>query len=79
MASAAWRVEHRRNRLLAARVPEDLAYRKPHLEIAIQRKGTVVYEANNPISCTYFTHDAVMTVSLISSRSDGVVPEATSG
>jgi CRP-like cAMP-binding protein len=53
-------VDHRRNWILAALEPEDLAYLEPHLETVILPKGTVLYEAGDPIGYTYFPHDAIV-------------------
>jgi CRP-like cAMP-binding protein len=57
------------NRLLAALMPEDLAYLEPHLDIVDLQRGQVLYEAGETVTHTYFPHDAM--VSLVSMMSDG--------
>jgi CRP-like cAMP-binding protein len=69
-------VNHRRNWLLAALEPEDLAYLEPHLEIAILPRGTILYEAGDPIRYTYFPHDAI--VGLINVMEEGQFVEVES-
>jgi len=61
--------EHRRNWLLRALEPEEFDDRKPDLEIVHLPKGTVLYEAGDPIHSIYFTHNAV--VGLITIMEDG--------
>src|SRR3712207_6007126 len=61
MASTA-KADHRRNWLLAALEPEDLAYLEPHLEVVDLPKGTILYEAGDPIRYTYFPHDTFVTL-----------------
>jgi CRP-like cAMP-binding protein len=68
--------EHRRNWLLGALEPEDLAYLEADLEIVPLPKGTVLYEAGDPIRHTYFPHNAV--VGLINIMEDGQTAEVTS-
>jgi CRP-like cAMP-binding protein len=69
MVSSALKADHRRNWLLAALTPEDLAYLEPHLEVVILPKGTILYEAGDPIRYAYFPHDAI--VGLINVMEDG--------
>jgi CRP-like cAMP-binding protein len=69
-------VDHRRNWLLAALEPDDLAYLEPHLEVVILPKGTVLYETGDPIRYTYFPHDAI--VGLINIMEDGGSTQVTS-
>jgi CRP-like cAMP-binding protein len=76
MAFSASRADHRRNWLLAALEPEDLAHLEPHLEIMILPKGTILYEAGDPIRYTYFPHDAV--VCLINIMEEGQFVEVAS-
>ncbi|MBM6583930.1 Crp/Fnr family transcriptional regulator [Microvirga sp. BT689] len=68
--------DHRINWLLAALEPEELAYLDPDLEIVPLPKGTVLYEAGDPIHYTYFPHNAV--VGLINIMEDGQAAEMTS-
>ena len=70
MAQAA---EHRRNWLLRALEPEEFDYLKPDLEIVHLPKGTVLYEAGDPIHSIYFPHNAV--VGLINIMEDGQAAE----
>jgi CRP-like cAMP-binding protein len=63
MASSAVKADHRQNWLLAALEPEDLAYLAPHLEVVNLPKGTILYEAGDPIRYTYFPHDAIVGLS----------------
>jgi CRP-like cAMP-binding protein len=60
MAYPTSKAHHRRNRLLAALEPDDLAFLEPHLEVVILPKGTILYEAGDPIRYTYFPHDAIV-------------------
>ncbi len=76
MAFSASRADHRRNWLLAALEPKDLAYLEPHLESVILPKGTILYEAGDPIRYTYFPHDAV--VGLINVMEEGQFVEVAS-
>jgi CRP-like cAMP-binding protein len=69
MTSSASKADHHRNWLLAALEPEDLAYLEPHLEIVRLSKGTILYEASDPIRYTYFPHDAI--VGLINVMEEG--------
>jgi CRP-like cAMP-binding protein len=48
---------------LDALEPEDLAYLEPHLEAVRLPKGTILYEAGDPIRYTYFPHDAIVSLS----------------
>lgn len=68
--------DHRRNWLLAALEPADLAYLEPHLETVILPKGTVLYEAGDPIRYTYYPHDAI--VGLINVMEEGQFVEVAS-
>lgn len=68
--------DHRRNWLLAALQPADLAYLEPHLETVILSKGMVLYEAGDPIRYTYFPHDAI--VGLINVMEEGQFVEVAS-
>jgi CRP-like cAMP-binding protein len=61
--------EHRRNWLLGALEPEEFDDLQPDLEIVPLPKGTVLYEAGDPIHYTYFPHNAV--VGLINIMEDG--------
>jgi len=56
--------------------PEDPAYLEPHLEIVILSRGTVLYEAGDPIGYTYFPHDAI--VGLINLMEEGQFVEVAS-
>jgi CRP-like cAMP-binding protein len=76
MALPALKADHRSNWLLAALEPEDLAYLEPHLEIVILPRGTVLYEAGDPIGYTYFPHDAI--VGLINLMQEGQFVEVAS-
>ncbi|MXQ14082.1 helix-turn-helix domain-containing protein [Microvirga makkahensis] len=67
---------HRSNWLLAALEPEDLGYLEPHLDIVILPKGTILYEAGDPIRYTYFPHDAI--VGLINVMEEGQFVEVAS-
>jgi CRP-like cAMP-binding protein len=69
-------VDHRSNWLLAALEPDDLAYLESHLEVVILPKGTVLYEAGDPIRYTYFPHDAI--VGLINVMEEGQLVEVAS-
>ena len=62
MVSSASKADHRKNWLLAALEPEDLAYLEPHLEIVRLPKGAIVYEAGDTIHYTYFPHDTFVTL-----------------
>jgi CRP-like cAMP-binding protein len=73
MAQAA---DHRRNWILAALEPEDLAYLEPHLETVILSKGMALYEAGDPIRYTYFPHNAI--VGLINVMEEGQFVEVAS-
>jgi CRP-like cAMP-binding protein len=68
--------EHRRNWLLGAPEPEEFDDLQPDLEIVPLPKGTVLYEAGDPIHYTYFPHNAV--VGLINIMEDGQSAEVTS-
>jgi CRP-like cAMP-binding protein len=63
MTLSAAQADHHRNWLLAALELEDLAYLAPHLEIVDLPKGTILYEAGDPIHYTYFPHDAIVGLS----------------
>ncbi|WP_134499489.1 Crp/Fnr family transcriptional regulator [Microvirga pakistanensis] len=76
MPFSASKVHHHRNRLLAALEPEDLAYLEPYLEIVFLPKGTILYEAGDPIRYTYFPHDAI--VGLINIMEEGQFVEVAS-
>jgi CRP-like cAMP-binding protein len=76
MASSTSKADHRRNWLLAAFEPEDLAYLEPHLEIVVLPRGTILYEPHDPIRYTYFPHDAV--VCLINIMEEGQSVEVAS-
>jgi CRP-like cAMP-binding protein len=56
--------------------PEDLDYLAPDLEIVHLPKGTVLYEARDPIQHTYFPHNAV--VGLLNLMEEGQSVEVTS-
>jgi CRP-like cAMP-binding protein len=68
--------EHRRNWLLGALEPEEFDDLQPDLEIVPLPKGTVLYEAGDPIHSIYFPHNAV--VGLINIMEDGQAAEVTS-
>jgi CRP-like cAMP-binding protein len=70
------KTDHRRNWLLAALEPEDLAYLEPHLETVVLSKGTILYEAGDSIRYTYFPHNAV--VGLINVMEEGQFVEVAS-
>ncbi|WP_312897042.1 Crp/Fnr family transcriptional regulator [Microvirga soli] len=61
------------NRFLAALDAEDFAVLEPHLEALVLPCGTVLYEPGDPISYTYFPHDAI--VSLVDVMEDGRLAE----
>jgi len=60
---------HRANRLLAALEPEDSAYLKPHLEVVILPKGTILYEEGEILRHAYFPHDSI--ISLVAVMENG--------
>ncbi|WP_262271553.1 Crp/Fnr family transcriptional regulator [Microvirga yunnanensis] len=66
-------LDHRANRFLAALEPQDFAVLKPHLEVVILPRGTVLYEPGDPIRYTYFPHDAI--ISLVDVMEDGRLAE----
>jgi CRP-like cAMP-binding protein len=68
-----FKTDHRANRFLAALEPDDFASLEPHLETAIQLRGTVLYEPGDPIRYTYFPHDTI--VSLVDVLEDGRLAE----
>ncbi len=76
MTSSTSKADHRKNWLLAALEPEDLAHLEPHLETVILPKGTILYEAGDPIRYTYFPHDAI--VGLINVMEEGQFVEVAS-
>ena len=63
------RTDHRRNRLLAALEPEDLAAFRQHLEVVNLTRGQVLYDVGDPLRFSYFPHDAV--ISLVNLMEDG--------
>ena len=65
MAFQASKADHRRNWLLAALEPKDFACLEAHLEAVTLPKGTIFYEAGDPIRYTYFPHDAIVGLSNI--------------
>jgi hypothetical protein len=74
MAFSVFNDNHRRNWLLAAPEPEDLACLEPHLEVVILPKSTILYEARDLIHYTYFPHNAV--VALINIMEEGQFVES---
>ncbi|WP_134495968.1 Crp/Fnr family transcriptional regulator [Microvirga pakistanensis] len=76
MAFSALTADHRRNWLLAALEPEDLAYLEPNLEVVILPKGTILYEPGDRIRYTYFPHDSI--VGLINILEEGQFVEVAS-
>jgi CRP-like cAMP-binding protein len=62
-------VGHRKNRLLAALEPDDLAALRPHLEIVRLTRGQVLYDVGDLLRFSYFPHDAI--VSLVNDMEDG--------
>ena len=76
MAFPMSKANHCRNWLLAALAPEDLACLEPYLEVVILPKGTILYEAGDPIRYTYFPHDAI--VGLINVMEEGQFVEVAS-
>jgi CRP-like cAMP-binding protein len=66
-------LDHRANRFLAALDAEAFAFLEPQLEAVILPRGTVLYEPGDPISDTYFPHDAI--VSLVDVMEDGRLAE----
>jgi CRP-like cAMP-binding protein len=62
VVSSASKPDHRKNWLLAALEPEDLAYLEPHLEVVRLPKGAILYEAGDTIHSTYFPHNTFVTL-----------------
>ena len=62
-------VNHRANRLLAAREPDDIAALEPQLQGVNLRQDQVLYEAGDPLRHATFPHDTV--VSLVAVLKDG--------
>jgi hypothetical protein len=60
MALPVSKTDHRKNWLLAALEPEDLACLEPHLDVVILPKGTMPHEAGDPVGYTYFPHDTIV-------------------
>ena len=65
--------DHRKNWLLAALEPQDLAALEPYLEVVELTRGQVLYEPGDPIRQAYFPHNA--TVLLVNVLEDGSTVE----
>ena len=64
---------HGHNGLLAAFNRDDWEFLRPFLEVVELKRGTVLYEAGDPVETVYFPHNAV--VSLVAVMNDGSVAE----
>ena len=64
---------HGHNGLLAALDRDDWEFLRPFLEVAELKRGTVLYEAGDPVETIYFPHNAI--VSLVAVMNDGRVAE----
>ncbi len=65
------------NRLLAALVPGDFAYVKPHLEVVALAPREALYEAGRPLEHVYFPHSGV--ICLMATLREGIAETAAIG